>query len=80
LELEVTDTGPGFPTDFLPHAFDRFGRADQSRTRAGAAMGTGLGLAIVATLTAAHGGMVTAANLPGGGAVLSLRLPAFPST
>jgi two-component system OmpR family sensor kinase len=45
--LRVMDEGPGFPTEFLPHAFDRFARADPARTDG---PGTGLGLAIVASL------------------------------
>ena len=61
--------------DFLPHAFERFRRADESRTRDGEE-GTGLGLAIVRAIALAHGGSVTAANHPDGGAAISLRLPA----
>lgn len=72
--LSVEDTGPGIDPEFLPHVFDRFWRRDHSRTRATG--GAGLGLAIVAALAAAHGGTVTAANLPAGGAVFTLTLPA----
>jgi signal transduction histidine kinase len=73
--IEVVDDGPGFPTEFLPHAFERFRRADGARTREGEG-GTGLGLAIVQAIALAHGGTVAAANQPDGGAVLTLRLPA----
>ena len=73
LVLRISDTGPGFPPEFLSHAFDRFTRADQGRSRAAA--GSGLGLAIVDTLTHAHTGTVAATNLPGGGASIEVRLP-----
>lgn len=77
LVLRISDSGTGFPPQFLPHAFDRFGRADQGRSRSGAG-GSGLGLAIVHTLVHAHDGTVTARNQPGGGAVLEIRLPVDP--
>jgi len=73
LVIEVQDAGPGFPADFLPHAFERFRRPDSGRSRDGG--GAGLGLAIVAAIAAAHGGTVIAGNRPGGGTVVSLRLP-----
>jgi signal transduction histidine kinase len=72
VESHVTDRGPGFSEEFLPHAFDRFTRADVSRPRGG----VGLGLAIVQTIARAHGGEVGARNLPSGGADVWLRLPA----
>jgi two-component system OmpR family sensor kinase len=73
LEIEVSDDGPGFPAGFLPHAFERFARPDSGRSRDDG--GTGLGLAIVRAIAAAHGGVATAANKPGGGAAVTLRLP-----
>jgi two-component system OmpR family sensor kinase len=73
VRIEVSDDGPGFPEAFLPHAFERFRRPDTGRSRGGG--GAGLGLAIVAAIAAAHGGRATAANKPGGGAVVSLWLP-----
>jgi signal transduction histidine kinase len=73
LELEMADHGPGFPTDFLPHAFERFRRPDSSRSRIEG--GAGLGLAIVMTIAVAHGGMATAINRPEGGASVRLVLP-----
>lgn len=72
--IEVLDDGPGFPPDFLPHAFERFRRADDARSRADG--GTGLGLAIVLAAARALGGTATAANRPDGGAVVAVRLPA----
>jgi two-component system, OmpR family, sensor kinase len=73
--ISVADGGPGFPADFLPHAFERFARADGVRARARTAGGAGLGLAVVAAIAAAHGGTVTAGNRPDGGAIVQLRLP-----
>jgi signal transduction histidine kinase len=56
--VAVSDTGPGIPAEALPHVFDRFYRADKSRTRASG--GSGLGLAIVKQLVEAHHGRVWA--------------------
>ncbi|MHB0885698.1 MAG: sensor histidine kinase [Bacillota bacterium] len=72
--VRVTDSGPGVPSEDLPHIFDRFYRADQARTRAEG--GTGLGLAIVKGFVEAHGGTVGAENTPGGGACFWFSLPA----
>ena len=60
--------------EFLPDAFERFHRADAARTRDGG--GTGLGLSIVQAITEAHGGHATVGNRPGGGAAVTLELPA----
>jgi two-component system, OmpR family, sensor kinase len=70
-ELHVVDGGPGFAEDFLPEAFERFTRADESRE----GEGSGLGLAIVATIARAHHGSARAANAPGGGADVWISLP-----
>jgi two-component system, OmpR family, sensor kinase len=64
MEIHVSDEGPGFPPNFLPHAFERFRRADTSRSGDGA----GLGLAIVEAIAQAHGGRAGARNARGGGA------------
>ncbi len=70
--VEVVDRGPGFPPEFLPHAFERFHRAEAARTRDGG--GTGLGLSIVRVIAQAHGGRAVAGNRAGGGASVRLEL------
>ena len=73
LIIEVTDSGPGFPQAYLPHAFERFRRPDSGRSRSDG--GTGLGLAIVAAIAAAHGGSASARNGQHGGAIVTIDLP-----
>ncbi|MGI5377794.1 ATP-binding protein [Streptomyces sp. CA-251387] len=70
--IEVRDHGPGIPEDVLPHVFDRFYKASASRPRS---EGSGLGLSIALENAHIHGGDITAANSPEGGAVFTLRLP-----
>jgi two-component system OmpR family sensor kinase len=67
--IEVRDDGPGIPDEELGYIFESF-RSGSSRG------GTGIGLAIVKSILEAHGGAVSAENLPGGGASFRLRLPA----
>jgi two-component system, OmpR family, sensor histidine kinase MprB len=74
--LGVRDHGPGIAAEDLPRVFDRFYRAPGARARPG----SGLGLAIVRQMAEAHGGAVHAANDPGGGARLTLELPALAMT
>ncbi len=74
VELHVTDDGPGFPAAFLPHAWERFARADAGRSEDGA----GLGLAIVRAIAEAHGGQANATNTLTGGADVWVTLPAAP--
>jgi two-component system sensor histidine kinase MprB len=69
--VSVRDRGPGFDPADLPHVFDRFYRSDLARSLPG----SGLGLAIVRHTVEGHGGTVTAANAPGGGAVVTFTLP-----
>jgi two-component system sensor histidine kinase MprB len=64
--LTVRDHGPGIAEEDLPHVFDRFYRSDRARRMPG----SGLGLAIVKQAAEAHGGEATAANGPGGGALM----------
>jgi two-component system sensor histidine kinase MprB len=66
--LVVRDHGPGFDAEDLPFVFDRFHRARAARAKPG----SGLGLAIVRQTAEAHGGSVTAANAPGGGALITI--------
>ena len=74
--IAVSDSGPGIPEDQLPYIFDRFYRADPSRSTPGA----GLGLAIAKQIVARHGGSLTAGNDPSGGARFTFRLPASGSS
>jgi two-component system sensor histidine kinase BaeS len=76
LHITVADTGTGIAPDDLPRIFERFWRADASRSRQTG--GSGLGLSIVQRLTEAHGGTVTAASRLGEGSVFTVRLPATP--
>lgn len=71
--VEVTDTGSGIPPEDLPHVFDRFWRAEKSRSRRTG--GSGLGLSIVRKLVEAHGGTVDATSVEGEGSTFVLRLP-----
>jgi two-component system sensor histidine kinase BaeS len=74
--IEVADTGPGIAPEHLPHLFDRFWRAEKSRSRQTG--GSGLGLAIVRQLAEAHGGSAAVRSEPGQGATFTLRLPRAP--
>ncbi len=71
--IEVADSGTGIPADDLPHVFDRFWRAEKSRSRRTG--GSGLGLAIVRKLAEAHGGTADVRSTVGQGSVFTLRLP-----
>jgi two-component system heavy metal sensor histidine kinase CusS len=74
LRVDVTDTGIGISPKALPHIFDRFFRADPSRSTASG--NVGLGLAIVKSIVALHGGTITARSKVDEGTCMSLRLPA----
>jgi len=73
VNLIIHDSGSGIPPEALPHIFERFYRVDRSRSRSEG--GTGLGLAIARQLVEAHGGTLTAANHPQGGAIFTMSLP-----
>jgi two-component system sensor histidine kinase KdpD len=70
IEISVRDNGPGISAADLDRVFEKFYRGAGARTG-----GTGLGLAIARGLAEAHGGTLTAANMPKGGARFTLRLP-----
>lgn len=78
VRIDVADTGAGIAPDELPHVFDRFWRAEKSRSRQTG--GSGLGLSIVRKLAETHGGTVTARSTPGVGSVFRLTLPLLPET
>jgi signal transduction histidine kinase len=73
VEVSVTDTGVGIVPEDLPYVFERFYRADKSRTRSTG--GAGLGLAIVKQLVEAHDGRVWAKSEVGNGSTFSFTLP-----
>ncbi|GII58467.1 two-component sensor histidine kinase [Planotetraspora thailandica] len=75
--VEVADHGPGLTREQAERVFERFYRADPSRTRPAGA-GSGLGLAIVDSLVRAHGGRVTVETAPGEGAAFRIMLPLSP--
>ncbi|WP_406261854.1 HAMP domain-containing histidine kinase [Actinacidiphila glaucinigra] len=70
--IEVTDNGPGIAEEAMPHIFERFYKANSTRARSAS---SGLGLAITAENVHLHGGRVSAANLPWGGAAFTVELP-----
>lgn len=72
-QLKIRDHGPGIKGPDRTRIFERFYRADTSRTRETG--GTGLGLSIVASVVGQHGGVVTLEETPGGGATFVVTLP-----
>lgn len=78
LRLSVHDSGAGIPPEALPHIFERFYRADRARSRTDG--GSGLGLTIARQLIEAHGGRLSAANHPQGGAIFTIFLPRKPAS
>ncbi|MDR0876136.1 MAG: HAMP domain-containing protein [Clostridiales Family XIII bacterium] len=71
--LTIEDTGIGISETDLPYIFERFYRADKSRTRGTG--GAGIGLAIAKSVVTAHGGEVTAQSEPGQGSRFTISLP-----
>jgi len=69
--LAVSDTGIGIPAEHLPHVFDRFYKADRSRSQSG----SGLGLSIVKAIIERHGGTVTVRSVPNVETVFEVTLP-----
>jgi two-component system sensor histidine kinase KdpD len=74
IEVEVGDSGPGFPPDDLERIFEMFDRGTQDLGQ----KGYGLGLSICRAIVAAHGGRMWAVNRPGGGAAVRFTLPLKP--
>jgi two-component system heavy metal sensor histidine kinase CusS len=75
INVRIADAGPGISAAQLPRVFDRFFRADASRS---SPTGTGLGLAISQAIVRSHGGTISLVCPPEGGTVVSIRLPLSP--
>ena len=73
-KLIVRDTGPGIPAEDLPYIFERFFRAEKSRTRSGTA-GFGLGLSIAHWIVEQHGGKIEVSSREGKGTTFAVWLP-----
>jgi heavy metal sensor kinase len=71
VKISLRDTGIGIAADDIPHIFDRFYRADQSRSEPGA----GLGLSLVMAIIQAHGGDIQVKSAPGAGSTFTIVLP-----
>lgn len=74
VSVAVRDSGVGIAPEHLPRLFERFYRADASRSRERG--GTGIGLAIARSIVEAHGGRITASSQPGNGSTFTFDLPA----
>ena len=74
VQLRVTDTGPGLEPDLAPHVFERFWRADPSRSARDG--GSGLGLAITKAIVDAHGGTIVCESVRETGTTFTVTLPA----
>jgi signal transduction histidine kinase len=78
IAISVHDTGVGIPPEALPNIFQRFFRAEQSRSRG--AGGSGLGLAIAKELVEAMGGTISVASIVDEGSTFTISLPASETT
>lgn len=74
IQFRITDTGPGIPSEDQPRIFERFYKADKSRTHSTNG-GSGLGLAIVQKIVELHQGTVAVQSVPGIGATFIVTLP-----
>jgi heavy metal sensor kinase len=72
IQVTVSDTGPGIPSEHLSHLFERFYRVDRARSRE--LGGVGLGLAIARELARAHGGDISVNSVPGEGSTFTVHL------
>jgi two-component system, OmpR family, heavy metal sensor histidine kinase CusS len=77
VRIHISDNGSGISPEHLPHIFERFYRADKSRTREGAG-GSGLGLSICRAIIDAHSGEIAVESTPGGGTRFTITLPLAP--
>jgi two-component system OmpR family sensor kinase len=75
IEVAISDNGPGLAKEDQERIFERFYRADSSRTRSVKTEGSGLGLSIVKAIMQAHGGDVTVSSSLGEGATFTLSFP-----
>lgn len=75
ITIDVADNGPGIDSSDLDRIFERFYRADSSRTRIRKTEGSGLGLSIVKAVMKAHGGDVTVKSTLGVGSTFTLHFP-----
>ncbi len=73
--LTVSDNGPGIPAEDLPHIFERFYRAEKSRTRSREGKGFGLGLSIAYWIVRNHGGQIDVSSREKGGTTFCVWLP-----
>jgi signal transduction histidine kinase len=78
-QFVVRDTGIGISADDLPHVFERFFRADRSRSRMKDTLGTGLGLSICHAVVAAHHGRISCESEVGRGTTMTVVLPLISS-
>ncbi len=76
VRILVKDTGPGIPTENLPHIFERFYRAEPTQPRSAMAKGSGLGLAIAKSIVENHGGKIGVNSQQGEGTTMWAELPA----
>jgi two-component system sensor histidine kinase BaeS len=74
--VTVVDNGTGIEAEHLPHLFDRFYRAEHSRSRTTG--GSGLGLAITKHLVEAHDGTISVTSRPSHGSTFTIHLPSRP--
>ena len=75
LYVSIEDNGSGIPEEDLPFVFERFYKADKSRTRNKEKKGTGLGLAIAKNIVESHGGTISVKSKLQQGTTFSFRIP-----
>ena len=73
--MTISDTGPGIPPEDLPHIFDRFYRAEKSRTRSHDGKGFGLGLSIAFWIVKHHRGLIEVESAVEQGTTFRVWLP-----